>query len=249
MNNVCNWWAGLFYGVVPNSYAISHNKIHHAYSNGLLDVHTNWDLDRTKPFSFLLYIPRFAGYWMSISPIWYFYKGVEKTERRFLRGLIFGVLYHVAAAALVAYLVDLRFMFLYFLLPMPEAIVFLGGVSYIWHAFIDPNDYDNYYVSSMTIVNGRENMWNEDYHVEHHFAAHLHWTEFPEHYSKNEENFRQKRATIFTDTEEGELFFLLITKSWDKMAAKFVDLSNSMSLQEKKELLIQRLSHTVEVSA
>lgn len=45
---VLHFFTGLFYGGVPYSYPIAHNKIHHAYDNDLDDVHTNLDLDRSK---------------------------------------------------------------------------------------------------------------------------------------------------------------------------------------------------------
>ena len=45
---IMHFFTGLFYGAVPYSYPMAHNKIHHAYDNDLDDVHTNLDLDRSK---------------------------------------------------------------------------------------------------------------------------------------------------------------------------------------------------------
>ena len=36
--NVFNWWVGLFYGVLPSSFAYGHSINHHKYNNGPLDV-------------------------------------------------------------------------------------------------------------------------------------------------------------------------------------------------------------------
>ena len=84
-NSIVHFWIGLFYGAVPYSYPMAHNKIHHAYDNDLDDVHTNLDLDRSKFSSFILYLPRFALYWSGISPCikfaqkgqWTFFKNDE----------------------------------------------------------------------------------------------------------------------------------------------------------------------------
>lgn len=61
-----HFFTGLFYGAVPYSYPVYHNKIHHAYDNDLDDVHTNLDLDRSEPTAFIYYMPRFALYWSGI---------------------------------------------------------------------------------------------------------------------------------------------------------------------------------------
>ena len=36
--NSFNWWIGLFYGVLPSSFACGHSINHHKYNNGPLDV-------------------------------------------------------------------------------------------------------------------------------------------------------------------------------------------------------------------
>ncbi len=38
LNNVFNWWIGLFYGVMPSSFANGHSINHHKYNNGPNDV-------------------------------------------------------------------------------------------------------------------------------------------------------------------------------------------------------------------
>jgi hypothetical protein len=66
---ILNYFAGIFYGDCCNSFPMAHNKIHHAYDNDLDDVHTNLDLDRSRPISFLYYVPRFALYWAGLTPL------------------------------------------------------------------------------------------------------------------------------------------------------------------------------------
>ncbi len=38
LRNSFNWWVGLFYGVMPSSFACGHSINHHKYNNGPLDV-------------------------------------------------------------------------------------------------------------------------------------------------------------------------------------------------------------------
>lgn len=36
LNGICQWWSAPFYGQVPNSYAVAHNKVHHRWHNDLV---------------------------------------------------------------------------------------------------------------------------------------------------------------------------------------------------------------------
>ena len=48
--NVFNWWIGLYYGVLPSSFACGHSINHHKYNNGPLDVVST--SDRVRFFFF-----------------------------------------------------------------------------------------------------------------------------------------------------------------------------------------------------
>ena len=51
--NSFNWWIGLFYGVLPSSFACGHSINHHKYNNGPLDVVSTSDKVSFDP-SFIL---------------------------------------------------------------------------------------------------------------------------------------------------------------------------------------------------
>lgn len=59
-----------------------------------------------------------------------------------------------------------------------------------------PSDPSNHYVNSVTILDGHDNIWNEDYHVVHHVSQ-CHWTENPAHYERNKAKYAEHKATIF----------------------------------------------------
>jgi hypothetical protein len=63
-----------------------------------------------------------------------------------------------------------------------EDIIFFGGISYLWHAWVDPEDITNQFVNSVTILKGKDNIWNEDFHVVHHTSPSTHWTNYPKHF-------------------------------------------------------------------
>jgi len=241
-NYLCQWWVGPFYGQVPNSYAMAHNKIHHRYDNQLDDVHTNLDLDRSKLWSFIVYLPRFAFYWIGVSPLRFF---VQNKEWRFAVGMFSGMAYHLALFVASAVWVNPIFAIAYIGYPLFEDIIFFGGISYLWHAWVDPDDITNQHVNSVTILKGKDNIWNEDFHVVHHTSPATHWTNYPKHFEEHREEYAKCKATIFQDTEEGELLFLMLSGNFDRMADFYVDLEGKLNKEQKKELIMRRLTYVV----
>jgi len=144
-----------------------------------------------------------------------------------------------------------------------EAIVILSAISYLWHAFMAvpesslsqgvdgaydelPSDVASRFVNSMTILDGHDNVFNEDFHFIHHHFPEVHWTDAPAHYRANQSHYEHHKATLFSDTEQGLLIKWLLTKNWDKMADHFVDISGKLSHSDKKDLIISRLRLVVE---
>jgi len=238
MNVFNEWWMGPFYGVVPWNYYIAHMKIHHRWHNDVDDVHTNLDLDRTDPRSFLLYAPRFALYWCGISPLCLFYaRGEWALIAKLLQGM---VAYYGVTAVMLWW--NPIFCLLFWVFPHFEANVGLCAISYLWHAFVEESDPGNQYVNSVTVLNGHDNVWNEDYHVVHHHSPGTHWTDAPAHFKANRDEYAACHATIFNDTEQGKLLEMLFTEDWDAMARHYVDLNGKLNHEEKKSLIIRRLS-------
>jgi len=241
-NNLVEWWIGPFYGQVPNSYAVAHNKIHHRYDNGLKDVHTNLDLDRTKLWSFLTYVPRFGAYWSGFSPIWFF--ATDTKDTILIRRMLTGMIYYYGIL-ITLFIWDYQFALAYYLFPHFEAIIFFGSISYLWHAFVDPEQPSNAYVNSVTIINGEDNIFNEDYHVVHHNSPLTHWTDYIKNYEEHIQEYIDSRATVFRDTEEGIMLYWMFSGKWDTLAEHFVDLQGKLNTEQKKELLLSRLAHIV----
>ena len=236
------WLVGPFFGQVPNSYGIAHNKIHHRFDNGLDDVHTNLDLDRTKFKSFVIYVPRFMLYWAGVSPLVHF---IVRKEWVFARKMFLGIAYHVALF-LAVYAWNPTFAIAYIAFPFGEAVIFFSGISYLWHCWVDPSDPYNPYVTSVTILKGHDNIWNEDYHVIHHDNLGLHWSEAPKNFEENKAEYAKYKATIFEDTEEGALLFWMLSGNWKMLAKHFVDLDGKLTLEEKEALLLERASFVIQ---
>jgi fatty acid desaturase len=178
---------------------------------------------------------------MGVSPLALFLK---RREYRLAMELLYGMIAYYGVTALMLWW-DPLFCIAYWVYPHFEAIVLLCAISYLWHAFVEVSDPGNQYVNSVTILNGHDNVFNEDYHVVHHHSPSTHWTDAPAHFEKNRHHYAAVNATIFRDTEEGMLLKWLFENNWDKMAEHFVDLNGKMTREEKKALIIRRLSVVV----
>jgi len=74
LQNCFNWWVGLFYGVMPASFAIGHSINHHKYNNGPNDVASTSDKPRDNWLCFFAYVCRWTLFAFNISAILQFMK-------------------------------------------------------------------------------------------------------------------------------------------------------------------------------
>jgi len=241
---IFNGWnqgfVGLFYGTVHRNYSVSHTKVHHRWHNDLDDVHTNIDLDRSKLTSLVLYLPRFLNSWTGVSSLILFLK---RGEFQYAFDHAMGMLYYYSVLGCIGLFIGWDFMFAYFVIPFLESVTFLAVIAYLWHGFVEPEDPDNQYINSMTILNGKDNVFGEDYHVVHHHAPSVHWTLTEQHYKDNIEHYKANNATIFRDTEQGELIAWLFAHDWEKMADHWVDLSGKLTRDEIIAMLKRRVTY------
>ena len=227
----------LFYGHVPEGYPMGHMRIHHKHDNAPDDVTSTVFYNRNHPARFMLYLFEFMLFWTGISIAYYHFQRQRYDE---FRRIVFGMLFYYTVIATVMYF-NFWFGFAYLLLPHLSAIIFLAVINYTWHAWTDPSEPKNIYKNSITVLTGHYNVYNEDYHVEHHKRPQTHWEEYPVNYQKHLKESAENRAIIFYDTQAFEIFFWLMFGAYDKMADHMLDLNNDMSKDDKIRLLKQRL--------
>lgn len=237
LNNAFGWFIGPFYGHVPETYPLGHNRIHHKYDNGPGDVTFTYDLDRRKPADWLKYLRRFSLYWTGFSVVQYFIQNKRwEPARRMATGML---VYYGLIAAIT--FVSPWFGFAYLILPHMSVIIYLGAINYIWHTFCDPADPDNPYINSVTILNGHYNVYNEDFHVTHHHHPQMHWTKMANDYYSHVDRYEANMASVFTDTQEFEMFVWVMMGRMDLLAEHFVDLTGKLTLEDKIALLSYRM--------
>lgn len=188
---------------------------------------------------FFIYVPRFSLYWTGVSPVALLAK---RNEWRLVRQLLYGMMTYYGVT-LILFMWNPVFCMVYWIFTHLEGMILLCAISYLWHAFVEESDPGNQYVNSVTILDGHDNTFNEDYHVVHHHSPSTHWTDAHKHFEANKHKYAEVNATIFRDTEEGALLQMLFENDWDGMAKRFVDLNGKLTHEEKKALLVKRLKH------
>lgn len=236
-NNFHGHVLSLLYGHVPQGYPMGHMRIHHKHDNAADDVTSTIFYDRSHAARFLIYLFEFSLFWTGLSVANYHYKKGKMEE---FRKMVYGMIAFYGFMALVMY-INFWFGVAYLLIPHMSCIFLLAAINYTWHAWTDPSEPKNIYKNSITVLSGQYNVYNEDYHVEHHKRPQTHWTEYPINYAKHIEEYKSNRAVIFQDTQAFEVFFLILFNDFEKMADKFVDLNGDMSRKDIIALLKHRL--------
>ena len=233
------WFLSIFYGNIPEMDRCGHVGIHHGENNNYPDNQSTLLYDRANLLHFLKYIVHNA-YWHNsgVGPLVYFYK--NKRWKQF-RKMALGVVVYYSIMGVLLW-VNWLFALVYFVLPhLLNNALNAAIVSWTWHCFCDPEDPENYYTGSITILNDRDDFMHESYHLSHHINPSLHWTQNYVHYHENQNLYREKKATIFRDVHPIEVFVLTtLLRRFDLLAKKYVDLTNKLSQEEIVELLRQR---------
>lgn len=243
LRNVFNWWIGMFYGVLPATFAYGHSINHHRFNNGKSDVITTSDKPRDNFANWVAYLSRYFLYASNISTIRQF---TSEGNYKVVYKVLVGSMWFWGWVVLWATLISPTFAIAFVAFPFFEAGVLLAAVNWSWHAFLDPNDPENEYVQSITILDGAINVLNEDFHVVHHQFPGAHWTDHPSHRDKVWAEYIENRASCFRRTHAFEIFGMSVARDYDALAKKFVDLYGEkhgcpMTHEERVTLIKQRL--------
>lgn len=238
LKNVWNWWIGVFYGVVPSTFAYGHSLNHHTYNNDRDDVVTTWDRPRDNFFNYVRYLPRWLAYSVNISTVIQF---AGEKNWRVVVSMLWGSAYYTCFLGLF-FMISPGFTVAFLVYPLMEASLLLSAINWAWHSFLD-KDTTNVFAHSITIFNGpiTSNVLNEDYHVVHHQYPGAHWTTHPALYEKHKQEYIDNIATCFDNTHAMELFFLAVAQQYEILADKFVDVTGKMSREEIVALIKTRL--------
>ncbi|HEY4966546.1 MAG TPA: fatty acid desaturase, partial [Puia sp.] len=121
-----------------------------------------------------------------------------------------------------------------FVLPLLFIRFAMMAGNWAQHAFIDAQKPGEIYSNSITCINTIYNKkcFNDGYHIGHHLRPYLHWTEMPTNFKENINVYKENKAIVFTGLDYFQIWFLLMTKNYRKLALNFVKLDDEQNTEE-----------------
>ena len=224
LNYYIPWVLGPFYGESPETYFHHHVAMHHPEENLPPDISSTMKYRRDSIGAFMTYFGRF--FFIGIYELTLYFKQRKRTM--FLRKVLLGESSFILMCILLS-LINWKATLFVFILPF--VFVRFGMMAGNWaqHAFIDKNDPGNSYHNSITCINSAYNKkcFNDGYHIGHHLKPAMHWTDMPVDFIKNQNIYASQKAVVFEGVDYFYIWFLLMTKNYNKLASKFVNINHA----------------------
>ena len=129
-----------------------------------------------------------------------------------------------------------------FILPLIFIRFAMMAGNWAQHAFIDAQKPADVYSNSITCINTIYNKkcFNDGYHIGHHLRPYMHWTEMPDNFKQNIDIYKKNNAIVFSGLDYFQIWFLLMIKNYNKLAANYVVLGDFKSKDDIIKFLKNR---------
>jgi hypothetical protein len=221
MNQIIPWVLAPFMGQTPETYVAHHMGMHHVEENLAGDLSSTMRFQRDRLGDWLRYYGRFVT-WGFVDLVRYL---VRAQRGRLLRRVVLGTLLYWSVVVV-----------LLVLNPRATLVVFVGPLllmrtlmmmgNWAQHAFVCSEQPENKLRASITCVETRYNRraFNDGYHALHHVAPRTHWTEHPVEFERHLADYAREDAIVLRGLDFFQVWVLLMTGSWNRLARAFVHL-------------------------
>ena len=211
---------GPIFGQTPFSYYVHHVGMHHREDNALTDLSTTEPYDRARFTHWLAYVWKFLVFTPITLPAYLY-----RTRRgKMLAMLAAGELCYWAVVVMLMVWVSLSATLFVFVIPLAFARIAMMAGNWAQHAFIDANHRDDPFRYSITCINTSYNRrcFNDGYHIVHHIRPGLHYSEMAAEFEATKTKYRDHEAVVFDGIDFFQVWWLLMTRQWQKLAKAFV---------------------------
>ncbi|ELQ38288.1 hypothetical protein MCOR27_001077 [Pyricularia oryzae] len=222
-----------------NSYYYHHVKHHHVEGNGPGDLSSTIYFQRDNAWHFAQYVGRFYFLvWLDL-PLYFMRKKKYELAARAAWSECFS---YFAMYCLWRFL-DSRAAFMVVILPfLLLRLAFMAG-NWGQHAFVDWEDADSDYRSSITLIDVPSNRYcfNDGYHTSHHLNPLRHWRQHPVSFIKEKETYAREKALVFHGLDFNMITIKCLQKDYMYLAQRLVPLGDQvhMTMEERADMLRQ----------
>ncbi|KAI2627127.1 fatty acid desaturase [Xylaria nigripes] len=223
-----------------NSYFYHHVKHHHVEGNGPDDLSSTVRYQRDNIWHFLQYVGRFYFFvWLDL-PLYFVRKGKWTTS-------LCAGFWELSNYAAIILLLRLNFKPALFSLLIPLLVMRLGLMVGNWgqHAFVDADEPDSDYRSSITLIDVPSNRYcyNDGYHTSHHLNPLRHWRDHPVHFLQSKEIYAREHALVFHNIDYLMITVRLMMHDYEHLARCLVPIGDQVNLT-KDERVAMLKRHT-----
>lgn len=240
-NNYISWVLGPFFGHTPESYFVHHMGMHHKEGNQITDLSTTMPFQRDKFSHWLMYWGRF----MTIGLIDLFRYHIKKGRTKMVKWLAIGEGTYWTSVVLLGTFVSLQATLVVLVIPLVIIRTLMMAGNWGQHAFVDPDEPNNDFKSSITCINSRYNRraFNDGYHIIHHLKASMHYTEMADEFDKSREVYGKQDAIVFEGQDFFSVWLLLMLGQKRILAKSFVRLPGAPNRTDDEviELINRRM--------
>ena len=224
------WIVAPFFGHTPETYFVHHIGMHHVENNLEDDESSTMPYQRDSFRDFMRYFGDF--FFRGIFELYHYHK--KRNRKQFMKRMVTGeIAYYIVVITLS--FINFPATLIAFILPFLifRFITMLG--NWAQHAFIDVDDPENLYKSSITCINVKYNhrCWNDGYHISHHIRPNMHWTEHPKHFLTNLDDYAKNKAIVFDGLDFLQVFIHLMNKRYEKLADHLVNINETFGSKEE----------------
>lgn len=232
---------GPFFGQTPHTYFAHHLGMHHPEENLPGDLSCTMGYRRNSFPAWIRYCGRFLLFGVFELARYM----VRRRRRRLLHRIVAGEVVYWALASLLMCLRPAA-TFVVLLIPLLGIRTLMMMGNWAQHAFIAPDRPDSPYNASITCINSRYNRrcFNDGYHIGHHLHPRAHWTEYPSELERNLDEYGRQDAIVFEGLDFFQVWLLLMTGRWSRLARAFVQLPGARARDEAA--VIRFLQHRVQ---
>lgn len=230
LNQVIPWVLAPFFGHTPETYFVHHIAMHHRENNNSEDLSSTMHYQRDSLRGFLNYLGNFLFYAVPSLSRYFNQHDQAALRNKVLRG---EAIFWVTCAALC--FISWQATLVVFIIPLFILRVIMMVGNWAQHSFVDPDEPENFYKSSITCINTKYNhkCWNDGYHISHHIKPNLHWTLHSDHLLKNMDEYAKNKALVFDGIHFLHVWWYLMTKNYEALAKRLVNINGMFSSEEE----------------